>query len=165
MLPFISRPVDQASADNASAVGLMAESFAKKGWEFALKQDQSIDSTSTSIPHTPHAGSPMANTKRSYSTLTPVTFTGSHGCSVSVRRMLSSTAAVGEIPIALMTRDVINFPPRLRELRTRLLEFMEEVVCPAERTLMDHQMSQDRWQPHPLVEEMKVSHDCTVGHL
>lgn len=56
----------------------------------------------------------------------------------------------------LMTGDVENFPPKLREVRSKLLGFMEEFVYPAERTLMDHQMSVDRWKPHPLVEEMKV---------
>lgn len=55
-----------------------------------------------------------------------------------------------------MTGDVDNFPPRLGEIRRKLLDFMEEMVYPNERVLMDHQMSADRWKPHPLVEEMKV---------
>ena len=53
-------------------------------------------------------------------------------------------------------RDVENFPHRLKALRTQLLEFMEEVVYPVEKTLMDHQVSANRWEPHPLVEDMKV---------
>lgn len=142
--------VDQASADNAGVVGLMAESFAKKGWEFALKQDQGV---TTINPHRSHTVFPT--TERSYSTLAPcMTFAGGRDCSGS--RSLLCTAAVGEVPVALMTRDIVNFPPRLKELRNRLLDFMEEVVYPAERTLMDHQTSHDRWVPHQLVEDMKV---------
>lgn len=39
LLRLHSLTTDQASADNAQTVGLMAEKFAKKGWHFAQKQD------------------------------------------------------------------------------------------------------------------------------
>ena len=144
------RPTEQASAENAGNVGLMAESFAKKGWEFALKQDLRATTLSTPTPHKSHMGSPKS--WRSYSTL------ASHDCSVfgDSRSLSSSTTGVDGNPLALMTRDFANFPPRLKELRTRILDFMEEFVYPAERTLVDHQTSHDRWTPHPLIEEMKV---------
>ena len=33
-------PTEQASSDNAQAVGMMAENFAKKGWHFAQMQQK-----------------------------------------------------------------------------------------------------------------------------
>ena len=58
---FIVLTTDQASADNAQTVGLMAEKFAKKGWHFAQKQD----SKSTSFNKPPGT--------RAYSTSAPQT--------------------------------------------------------------------------------------------
>lgn len=136
---------DQASADNARAVGAMAEKFAKQGWGFAIRQDKltTISSTTSTVP------------RRSYSTLTPILHKNQVPPSLKIQTSSSHTSA-GSVPIALMTGDVANFPPRLRDICSKLLDFMEEVVYPAERTLMDHQMSHDRWKPHPIVEDMKV---------
>ena len=151
---------DQASGANAAAVGLMAESFAKKGWDFALKQDRSNPNKST-----PKTTSTEGATTRSYSTSAvrhpPRRHHGnsSHG----VHRCYSTSAPPGEVPLALLTRDVEGFPPRLKAQRERLLEFMAEEVYPAETLLADHQLSQGRWKPHPLMEELKVSLIPCIG--
>lgn len=46
---------------------------------------------------------------------------------------------------------------RAQDLYGRLRRFMDAHVYPAEQALRDHQVSQTRWTPHPLVEELKVS--------
>jgi hypothetical protein len=126
----------------------MAEDFAKKGWELAEKQDQQRPATTTPNPFT------QTSQKRSYSTfLLPRHHVTTHPTS-GTRGLANHTAPEGVS--ALITGDVSNFPARLRSAREELLEFMEREVYPAERRLMDHQMSRDRWTPHPLVEDMKV---------
>ena len=137
------------------------------GWEFALKQDQMVTSTASSSPPsstplTSHTSSPTPH--RSYSTLAHPTFP-TRGCGHLISgnsRSLSTGGGVGEVPLALLIRDVANFPPRVKELRSRLLGFMEEVVYPAEQTLMDHQTSHNRWMPHLLIQEMKVQQHIVV---
>lgn len=141
--PFTPSPPDQASASDASVVGLMAEEFAQKGWGFAQKQSSSSSSPS--------------GQRRSYSTCSRA------GIPPPSTRGFSNHAnseGAGDVT-ALITGAVDNFPSRLRDTRTRLLNFMEEEVYPAERRLMDHQVTQDRWKPHPLVEEMKVGPGVT----
>ena len=58
----------------------------------------------------------------------------------------------------LITRDVPNFPPRLKELRSQLVSFMEEEVLPEEETFALHQRSEGKWRPHPKLEDLKVMH-------
>ncbi len=55
-----------------------------------------------------------------------------------------------------MTSDLSSFPPRLVALREKLVAFMKELVYPTEPKFCEHQSSQDRWKPHPLIEELKV---------
>ena len=40
---FLNSPTDQASSDNASSVGLLAEGFAKKGWSMTNKQNKNFN--------------------------------------------------------------------------------------------------------------------------
>ena len=64
----------------------------------------------------------------------------------------------------MVTSDYASFPPRLRELRQQLLSFMEEHVLPAEGLLGGQGAEgRQRWVPHPLVEELKVS--SNVGSI
>ena len=125
----------------------MGEDFAKKGWEFAERQDQ----------HSHSFPSGQTPQRRSYSTLLP----SMAPPLIRTRGLANQTAAeeAGSIS-ALMMSDADNFPARLKEVRERLLDFMEREVYPAERKLMDHQMSPDRWTPHPLVEDLKVGEKC-----
>ncbi len=128
----------------------MAEDFAKKGWQFAQRQSQQ-----PSAQHSPFSPHPTSQ-HRQYSTLAPPPSKLSPPSLDSKRRGISNLSSSGGNLVPLMTGDVDNFPPKLKEVRTKLLGFMEEVVYPAERTLMEHQVSADRWKPHPLVEDMKV---------
>lgn len=60
------------------------------------------------------------------------------------------------LPQGLITSHVSSFPPHLRELREKLMAFMKEKVLPLEPILSTHQLSPDRWTPHPKIEELKV---------
>ena len=147
MLTFgLSLCSDQSSADNAKAVGLMAENFAKKGWHFAQKHQ---------AQGTSHTVRP-ANT-RSYSTFTRVPPHPSKTANHSPRNCYSSTASTKDSLMGLMTGDVESFPPLLSELREKLAEFMRDHVFPNEKAVLDHQLSSDRWTPLPLIEELKVT--------
>lgn len=121
-VPPLPLTTEQASADNARAVGLMAEDFANKGWHFAQKQQSK----------------------------------SSHSHNPSGSRAYSTSAHQRDIPISLLMSDVASFPLRLRELRERLLSFMEEHVFPLEATFWEHQTSRHRWTPLPVMEELKV---------
>ena len=55
-----------------------------------------------------------------------------------------------------MTGDVDSFPPILYDLRQKLSEFMRERVLPNEKAVLDHQLTEDRWTPLPLIEHLKV---------
>lgn len=56
----------------------------------------------------------------------------------------------------LLLSDFSSFPPLLKDLREQLLHFMKEDIFPNESTLQDHQLSDKRWKPHPLIETLKV---------
>ena len=124
----------------------MAEDFAKKGWHFAQKQQALGHShTPTRDPSSPRSYSTIPG-----STVYPVKLNTAHTNSYS-------SGGVGDGSLtALMTGDVASFPPRLREMREGLIEFMRECVVPNERAVLDHHLSHDRWTPLPLIEEMKV---------
>jgi len=71
-------------------------------------------------------------------------------------RAYSTDARQESTHIGLVMSDVSSFPPRLRELREKILSFMVEHILPLEDTFYEHQNSQDRWTPLPVVEELKV---------
>jgi acyl-CoA dehydrogenase len=48
-----------------------------------------------------------------------------------------------------------DFPPRVKELRQRLLAFMDEHVYPNEKTYHDQLQAGPRWRPLPIIEELK----------
>ena len=132
----------------------MAEDFAKKGWHFAQKQQQH---SQTSVH------SPTSHT-RQYSTLSvarvstkPPSLSASDPSRMSPTSSYSCGAAGENSLMALMTGDAASFPPRLRGLRESLSDFMEEYIVPNERAVLEHQQSDDRWTPLPLMEKMKVS--------
>ena len=149
----------------------MAEGFAKKGWDFALKQDaNSSHSNTVKSSWSPSASPNVApgTSKRSYSTLAlrrPSLHQEEEDHSYLAQRKYSSTPPMAEVPIGLVIKDVEDFPSRLKVLRCKLLEFMEEEVYPAEKILEGHQVSQNRWKPHPLVEDLKVSYVAVVSLL
>ena len=51
---------------------------------------------------------------------------------------------------------LFDYPPKVQQLRQRLLEFMDEHIYPHERTFQDQIRSgPSRWQPPPIIEELK----------
>ncbi len=52
--------------------------------------------------------------------------------------------------------DAFNLSPRAQEYRSRLQEFMEQQVYPQESTYHAQRQSGDRWQPRPIIEELKI---------
>lgn len=145
---------DQSSADNAKTVGLMAEDFAKKGWHFAQKQQARGASV----------GPGGTGGVRHYSTFTGG-FPGTKKTTNSELKNWYSNGATSDSLMALMTGDAGSFPPHLQEVRQKLTEFMEEYVFPNEKTVLDHQLSSERWTPLPLVEELKVRMTLTTLFL
>lgn len=146
--------LEQSSAANAETVGLMAEDFAKKGWHFAQKQQsQSLgQSPRPASSPSPRHYSALSTTRTTYSPVanrSKTTPTNSYSCGAGDNSLM-----------ALMTGDTASFPPRLRELRKSLADFMRERIVPSEREVLDHQLSDDRWIPLPLIEQLKVS--CSV---
>ena len=128
----------------------MAEDFAKKGWHFAQKQQSSGGTGAKG-----HSGARQYSTSahsvkggpwwgRKNDIIAPATARG------------NSSSAGGDSLMALMTGDVGLFPSRLKELRKELLGFMEEHVLPQEAAVLAHQLSEDKWTPLPIIEELKV---------
>ena len=48
-----------------------------------------------------------------------------------------------------------EYPPKVQELRKRLIAFMEEHVYPNDRLWWAHARGEQRWQPVPLIEQLK----------
>ena len=125
----------------------MAEDFAKKGWQFAQRQQQS----------TGHSPRP-ATTPRQFSTIAAPLPSQSTVNRSRLANTYSYSCGANDGPLmALITGDAASFPPRLRELRKSLVDFIGEHIVPNERAVLDHQLSGDRWTPLPLIEQMKVS--------
>jgi len=49
-----------------------------------------------------------------------------------------------------------DYSPKVQELRSRLTAFMAEHIYPNERSWHEHTRSSKRWQPVPLIEELKT---------
>ena len=128
----------------------MAEDFAKKGWQFAQRQQQSFQSTG----HSPRP----ATTPRQFSTIAATPPSQSTANRSRLANTYSYSCGANNGPLmALITGDAASFPPRLRELRKSLVDFIGEHIVPNERAVLDHQLSGDRWTPLPLIGQMKVS--------
>ena len=136
----------------------MAEDFAKKGWQFAQRQQQ----------RTGHSPRP-ATTPRQFSTIAapvgPLPSQSTVNLSRSANTYSYSCGANDGPLMALITGDTASFPPRLSELRKSLADFIGEHIVPNERAVLDHQLSSDRWTPLALMEQMKVSSDLCLTLL
>jgi acyl-CoA dehydrogenase len=49
-----------------------------------------------------------------------------------------------------------DYTPKVQELRKRVMDFMAQHVYPSEHKFHQHTRSDKRWQPVPLIEELKV---------
>ena len=59
--------------------------------------------------------------------------------------------SLGSMPISASA-----LPNHVQDLLAKLKDFMQEYVYPNESIFEEHQKSDDCWQPHPLMEELKV---------
>ena len=57
----------------------------------------------------------------------------------------------GGLPINLN-----SLPSRVQQMHKQLTEFIDQNVFPNEAEFNRHQSSEDRWTPHPMVEQIKV---------
>ncbi|XP_053135773.1 acyl-CoA dehydrogenase family member 10 isoform X2 [Hemicordylus capensis] len=129
----------QASSATAESSGKQAEFMADLAWDFATKEGFRVfkelpDARPPARPFSTWAN-PGGFPRRSYST----------GASSG-----SADAAKSHL---IVSPD--GLPRRVQELHQKLKEFMGAHIYPAEQVLRDHQASQSRWTPHPLVEKLK----------
>ena len=52
--------------------------------------------------------------------------------------------------------DILGLSARAQEYRAKLSAFMDEHIYPSESTYHEQGRSGDRWQPRPIVEELKL---------
>ena len=64
-----------------------------------------------------------------------------------------------------MPLSAASLPDHVQDLLAKLQEFMKENVYPNESVFEEHQKSQDCWQPHPLLETLKVDHSLQKSCL
>lgn len=62
--------------------------------------------------------------------------------------------------LGLMPISATALPDHVQDLLAKLKDFMKEHVYPNESIFEEHQKSDDCWQPHPLMEELKVLIVC-----
>ncbi|XP_038061389.1 acyl-CoA dehydrogenase family member 10-like isoform X2 [Patiria miniata] len=120
----------QASSKDAQIVGLLAEQMADTGWSFT-------QSPSSSSPGTPPRSNGSAPSKRGYSTWT-------------VPRRGYSTQAPG-----LLAISVSALSGHAQSLYNQVNEMITKYVYPVERELYAHQLSDNKWNPHPIIEQLK----------
>ncbi|XP_008068444.1 acyl-CoA dehydrogenase family member 10 [Carlito syrichta] len=133
----------QASSANAEQTGKLTELIANLAWDFAVKEGFRIFKE---IPATkPHTRS-HHTWSRSQAPLSPP---GTRSYS-SVPE--ASTAGASKEALVISPEGL---SPPVRELYHRLQHFMEQHVFPVESELQGHQASADRWNPSPLIEDLK----------
>lgn len=64
----------------------------------------------------------------------------------------------------LLTGDTGDFPPRLKELYSRIKEFIHSKVIPLEQEVTQyHDSPHTKWTVHPDIEQLKVCTMCTIN--
>ncbi|XP_019621730.1 PREDICTED: acyl-CoA dehydrogenase family member 10-like isoform X1 [Branchiostoma belcheri] len=131
----------QASSKQAISVGIMAKEAAELAWKFATREGFRVFNT------------PQDNSgTRSYSSLSNVHASnrGTEGIGREVRH------AGEETPAGLVAVTPKSLLEDVKNIHYKLKTFMDEHIYPNEEKLCAHQNSADRWNPHPLVEELKA---------
>ncbi|XP_022085749.1 acyl-CoA dehydrogenase family member 10-like isoform X2 [Acanthaster planci] len=121
----------QASSKDAQKVGLLAEQMANLGWSFTKSPSSSNPSG------TPPRSNGSAPSKRSFCTWT------SHTRGYS-------TQAPGVLAIS-----VSALSGRAQSMYKEVNEMITKYVYPVERELFAHQLSSNKWNPHPIIEQLK----------
>lgn len=136
----------QSSSANAELGGKQAEFMANTAWVFATKEGFRIfNASSTKLPEI---------TKRSYST-----WASRRHCDLNTpakKRVFTSTSVSAS---AHASKGLIISPDGLSEevqdLYFKLKEFINVNIYPIEQILRDHQVSENRWTPPPVLEKLK----------
>uniref|UniRef100_A0A8C0HBR3 Acyl-CoA dehydrogenase family member 10 n=1 Tax=Chelonoidis abingdonii TaxID=106734 RepID=A0A8C0HBR3_CHEAB len=129
----------QASSAAAESSGKQVELMANLAWDFATKEGFRVFKECS-------AAKPLA---RPYSTWTR---NGAFSRRNYVTMAPSSPAHISKAHLILSPDGL---PGRAQDLYHKLRRFMEIHIYPAEQVLRVHQVSQSRWTPHPLIEELK----------
>ncbi|XP_067395613.1 acyl-CoA dehydrogenase family member 10 isoform X1 [Emydura macquarii macquarii] len=129
----------QASSATAERGGKQAEFMANLAWDFATKEGFRV------FKEFP-AAKPLA---RSYSTWPR------KGAFPWRNYVTLTPSSPAHAPKAHLILSPNGLPGRAQDLYRKLKRFMDVNVYPAEQILRDHQVSQARWTPHPLIEELK----------
>ncbi|MBN3281946.1 ACD10 dehydrogenase, partial [Polyodon spathula] len=139
----------QASSASAEVTGKLAERMAELAWDFAVKEGFRVFK---SIP----MGKPGAGPTRGYRAWSGqqrpqrLTATPAHCAADLSTSSITSHPAKGHLVIS---PDGLR--PPVQELYRHLQEFMKKHIYPLEQQLRDHQVSEDRWSPHPAMEQLK----------
>ncbi|CAI9564043.1 unnamed protein product [Staurois parvus] len=134
----------QASSANAAATGKLTEFMANIAWDFATKEGFRIfKSPSGSTSRNP--------TTRSYTTWSLLS---SHRFSEK-RTSTSSRDSHQSAQISHLVISPDGLSSKAKDLYSKLKEFIEVHIYPAEQELRNYQFSEKRWTPHPLTEELK----------
>ncbi|KAM4709179.1 acyl-CoA dehydrogenase family member 10 [Discoglossus pictus] len=128
----------QASSANAEAAGKLSEHMANLAWDFATKEGfQVFNSTGTNAK--------LSNT-RSYSTW-------NRSLSHPQKRSFVSKSSSSSRGLLIISPDGLS--KEVQELYYKLKEFIEVNIYPIEQELRNYQISENRWTPNPLGEELK----------
>ncbi|KAM3937048.1 acyl-CoA dehydrogenase family member 10 [Leptodactylus fuscus] len=133
----------QASSTNAGAAGKLAEFMADTAWDFATKEGFRVFKSES-------GGLSTNPPKRSYST-----WSRAHNWSPP-----ENTSSVPRAYLHSNQRGILIISPeglsaQAKNLYSKLKEFMELHIYPAEQELRNYQFSEQRWKPHQLTEDLK----------
>ncbi|XP_069070933.1 acyl-CoA dehydrogenase family member 10 [Pleurodeles waltl] len=138
--------IGQSSSANAELGGKQAEVMANTAWDFATKEGFRIFNASPTKP--------PETSNRSYSTWATM-----RHCDLSTptkKRVFTSTPVSASVHAS---KGLIISPDGLSEevqdLYYKLKEFINVDIYPIEQILRDHQVSEKRWTPLPIMEELK----------
>ncbi|XP_002739682.1 acyl-CoA dehydrogenase family member 10-like [Saccoglossus kowalevskii] len=131
----------QSSSQTGQIVGAYAEDMADTAWSFAEKYNKTLSQKqSGKIENQPG--------NRSYSTWT---INGHH----TGQRHYSTQSKDNSTTYGLLPVLESALPDHVQDLHSRVKAFINKNIYPIEKDIVKHQMSADRWSPHPLVEKLK----------
>uniref|UniRef100_A0A8D0GYM8 Acyl-CoA dehydrogenase family member 10 n=1 Tax=Sphenodon punctatus TaxID=8508 RepID=A0A8D0GYM8_SPHPU len=129
----------QAISASAGSSGKQAEFMANLAWDFATKEGFRVFKE---LP----ASKPLA---RPYSTWARERPFPGRSFSTASNSLLAKASKAHFI----ISPD--GLPGPVQDLYRKLKRFLDAHIYPAEQALRDHQVSETRWTPHPLIEELK----------
>ncbi|XP_065062063.1 acyl-CoA dehydrogenase family member 10-like isoform X2 [Rhopilema esculentum] len=125
----------QASQESAKEVGVLAEEVANIGWRIASKQESQAPENTVQKEMEKKENPPVEHPKTS--------------------RAEVSTKHAGHI-YDLLPVSVSQLRPKAQKLFAQLDAFMKEEVYPREKEISIERSGNEKWQPHPLIEELKA---------